>query len=322
MTKYDQTPELSRGDIDTAGHRRRDDAWLEKAWADPATRVLVLQSGDPRSYGWRALLARQSRALVTTAEGQPRLVFHTPAEAPEGERYLLGVDGEGRAVFAVRTASDDALPEREGGEAASLREVGALLDDRDSGLLTHAVALANWNATHRFCPMCGAPTRMAAAGHVRVCEAEDAEHFPRMDPAVIMLVHREVDGVEQCLLANNPRWPSNRYSVLAGFVEPGESLERAVVREVAEEVGVLVSEPAYFASQPWPFPRSLMLGYLAPAVGETERTDVEEIADVRWFSRAELYEAVRAGEVLLPGSVSIARKLIEYWYGGELPGEW
>lgn len=284
--------------------------------------MLVLQSGDPSTYGWRALLARQSRALVTTGPGRPRLVFHSPAEAPEGERYLLGADSEGRAIFAVRAAADRDLPEREGTESASLREVGALLDDRDSGLLTHAVAVANWNATHRFCPMCGAPLSMTAAGHVRVCEQEGTEHFPRMDPAVIMLVHREADGVEQCLLGNNPRWPSNRYSVLAGFVEPGESLEQAVVREVAEEVGVLVAEPRYLASQPWPFPRSLMLGYLARAVGETERTDAEEIADVRWFSRPQLYEAAHAGEVLLPGSVSIARKLIEHWYGGELPGEW
>ncbi len=322
MTNHDLTPALSRGDVDTAAHRRRDDAWLDKAWADPTTRVLVLRSGDPGSHGWREVLARHSGARVTTTTDQPRLVFDTPAEAPDGERYLLGVDGEGRAIFAVRADSGDAPPERAGAEFAPLREVGALLADGDSGLLTHAVALANWNATHRFCPLCGAATRMAAAGHVRVCEAEGTEQYPRMDPAVIMLVHREVGGVDQCLLANNPRWPGNRYSVLAGFVEPGESLEQAVVREVAEEVGVLVGEPEYLASQPWPFPRSLMLGYLACAVGETERTDTEEIADIGWFSRRELHDAVHSGEVRLPGSVSIARKLIEHWYGGELPGEW
>ncbi|WP_046470328.1 NAD(+) diphosphatase [Allosalinactinospora lopnorensis] len=322
MAHRNLTPALSRGVIDTAGHRRRDDAWLEKTWADPATRVLVLEGGDPDSYGWKALLARQSRAMITTGTERPELVFRPSAEAPEGERYLLGVDEAGRAVFAVRAAPGIPLQERADSRPASLREVGALLDDRDSGLLTHAVAVANWNATHRFCPGCGAPMRMAAAGHVRVCEKEGTEHFPRMDPAVIMLVHREVDGVGQCLLGHNPQWPANRYSVLAGFVEPGESLEQAVAREVAEEVGVIVAEPEYLASQPWPFPRSLMLGYLARAVGEAERTDHEEIAEVCWFSRPELRAAAESGEVLLPGAVSIARKLIEYWYGAELPGGW
>ncbi|WP_245646074.1 NAD(+) diphosphatase [Nocardiopsis trehalosi] len=315
-------PALSRGHVDPAGHRRTDDAWLERAWADPGTRVLVLESGDPGSYGWQALLARQSRALVTAGPDGHRLVFVPPAAAPEGERYLLGADDEGHAYFAVRAAGGAPFPEVAGAEPASLREVGALLDDRDSGLLTHAVAVANWNAGTRFCRSCGAPLRMAAAGHVRMCDAEGIEHFPRTDPAVIMLVHREVDGAEQCLLGHNPRWPENRYSVLAGFVEPGESLEQAVAREVAEEVGVAVADPRYLGSQPWPFPRSLMLGFTARAVGTAERTDAQEISDVRWFTRPELLAAAESGAVLLPGPVSIARKLIEHWYGGPLPGGW
>ncbi|MDT0301506.1 NAD(+) diphosphatase [Streptomonospora wellingtoniae] len=321
MHSFDEIPALSRGTVDQAGHRRGDEEWLDKTWADPETRVLVLRDGDPAD-GVQARTARRSRALVAAGADGPHLVFASPAEAPEGERFLLGVDESRRAYFAVLAEPDAQVPQPPGAEPASLREAGALLGDRDSGLFTRAVALAHWNATHRFCPACGAPARPAAAGHLRVCTREGTENYPRTDPAVIMLVHRETGGTEECLLGHNPRWPEGRYSVLAGFVEPGESLEQAVVREVAEETGVAVSAPRYQASQPWPFPRSLMLGYTARATGEAERTDDQEISDVRWFTRAALREAVESGEVLLPGSVSIARKLIEQWYGGRLPGEW
>lgn len=322
MLSSDETPALSRGTIDAAGHRRGDEEWLEKAWADARTRVLVLQDGDPGTEDHRRRMGRRSYALVTQSDEGPLLVFSPPEQAPEGERYLLGVDESGRAYFAVLAGADARVPEVPGAEPASLREAGALLGDRDSGLFTRAVALAHWNATHRFCPACGAPAAPAGAGHLRVCTREGTENYPRTDPAVIMLVHREVDGVEECLLGHNPRWPESRYSVLAGFVEPGESLEQAVVREVAEEVGVTVADPVYQGSQPWPFPRSLMLGYTARATGRVERTDDEEISHARWFTRPALREAAESGEVLLPGSVSIARKLIEHWYGGRLPGEW
>ncbi|GAB3464905.1 NAD(+) diphosphatase [Streptomonospora sediminis] len=323
MLSSTETPALSRGTIDPVGHRRTDDTWLEKAWADPGTRVLVLESGDPAAEDRRMLLDRRSRTLVATdRDGEPHVVFTSPEHAPEGDRYLLGTDETGRAHFAVLAAADHGLPDIPGARPASLRETGALLGDRDSGLFTRAVALAHWNATHRFCPACGAATRSAGAGHLRVCTREGTEHYPRTDPAVIMLVHRGSGAGEECLLGHNPRWPENRYSVLAGFVEPGESLEQAVVREVAEEVGVAVTDPVYQASQPWPFPRSLMLGYTARAVGDAERTDDQEISESRWFTRTALREAAESGEVLLPGSVSIARKLIEHWYGGRLPGEW
>ncbi|QRN80690.1 MAG: NAD(+) diphosphatase [Nocardiopsis sp. BM-2018] len=311
------TPLLARSTVNPAGHRRGDDDWLAAAWADPNTRVLVLEGGEPGSYGWKALMAKQSRALVTT--GQTReLVLLDPHHAPAGERYLLGSDGE-RAYFAVRSHQD--LEPNPVAEPASLREVGAVLNDHDTGLFTRAVALANWNASHGFCPRCGARTRIEKAGHVRVCEEEGTEQFPRMDPAVIMLVHRERDGQEECLLGNNPNWDAHRFSVLAGFVDAGESLEQAVIREVAEEAGVVVEDPRYLSSQPWPVPRSLMMGYTARAVGETERTD-DEIAETRWFTRAELAEAVHSEEVVLPGRLSIARTLIEHWYGAELPGGW
>ncbi|MFE9242681.1 NAD(+) diphosphatase [Nocardiopsis sp. NPDC006938] len=311
------TPLLARSTVDPVGHRRGDDDWLAAAWADPATRVLVLEGGEPGSYGWQALMAKQSRALVTT--GQTReLVLVDPHHAPPGERYLLGSDGE-RAYFAVRSHQE--LAANPVAEPASLREVGAILSDHDTGLFTRAIALANWNASHGFCPRCGSRTRIEKAGHVRVCEEEGTEQYPRMDPAVIMLVHRERDGREECLLGNNPHWDARRFSVLAGFVDAGESLEAAVIREVAEEAGVVVESPRYLTSQPWPFPRSLMMGYTARAVGETERTD-DEIAETRWFTRAALAEAVHAEEVVLPGRVSIARTLIEHWYGAELPGGW
>ncbi|WP_017556719.1 NAD(+) diphosphatase [Nocardiopsis baichengensis] len=326
MDTPDPTPLLSRSAVDMAGHRRGDQEWLDKAWADPATRVLVLEGGDATTYGWRNLLARQSRALVRDEGDRVGLVYTGTGQAPPGERFLLGADDEGRAYFAVLAQGESGAFDRAGREPgvreASLREAGAVLDDAEAGLLTHAVALANWHAAHPFCPMCGGPTRTSAAGHVRVCEREGTEQFPRMDPAVIMLVHRERDGEEQCLLGHNPAWPENRYSVLAGYVEPGESLEQAVVREVAEEVGVAVEDPRYVSSQPWPFPRSLMLGFTARAVGEAERTDAEEITDVQWLSRRELHAAAESGRVVLPGRVSIARLLIEQWYGGRLPGAW
>ena len=310
-------PVLSRAAIDAAAHRRTDQAWLDRAWRDPGTRVLVLKGKDPTSHGRHALMAEQPRVLATTGD-DPELVFITPQDAPEGERYLLGT-ADGRAYFAVCSPAGPA--ECDGAEPASLRELGPLLSDRDTGLLTRAVALANWHATHGFCPSCGAPTTISAAGHVRLCEREGREQFPRTDPAVIMLVHRGEGEDEQVLLGNNPNWNARRYSVLAGFVDAGESLEQAVVREVAEEAGVVVDEPRYLSSQPWPFPRSLRVGDTARAIGETERTD-DELGVLRWFTRSELAAAAASGEIVLPGPVSIARTLIEHWQGEALPGHW
>jgi NAD+ diphosphatase len=288
---------LSRGTVNRSAALRNDTAWLERAWADERTRVLLVADG---------------RAPVRHEGETAALVFVSPSQAPDGDRYLLGVDEDGVAYFAVRAKA----PEGERWEG--LRRAGALLGDRDAGLLVTAVALEAWHATHEHCPRCGARTEIAAGGFMRVCPADGSEHFPRVDPAVIMLVH---DG-ERCLLARGPRWPENRFSVLAGFVEPGESLEQAVAREVAEEVGVTVTELHYMGSQPWPFPRSLMLGFFARALSPELRLDPAEIAEARWLSRTELREAVESGEVLLPGQVSIARRLIETWYGGQLPGGW
>jgi NAD+ diphosphatase len=272
-------PALSRATIDRDAALREDDAGLEKAWE--SGEVLVIDD--------------QGRALVEGTD----LVLVRPEEAPEGDRFYLG----GGRYFAVRGP----LPRKLGTVARNLRDVGHLLGDRDAGLMVHAVGLANWHATHTHCPRCGAPTRSVKGGAVRVCDADGTEHFPRTDPAMIVLVH---DGADRCLLGRQPIWPAGRYSTLAGFVEPGESAEQAVVREVLEETGVVVRDVAYSSSQPWPFPASLMLGFTARADGDAEPVATDgELEDARWFHRDEL----RDGSAMLPTPVSIAYKLITEW---------
>jgi NAD+ diphosphatase len=296
---------LSRSGVDRATDRRGDIGWLEAAWADPRTRVLVVHD---------------ARALVRTRDGQLELVFISPADAPEGTRFLLGVDPEGIAYFGVSGAVEREPGDRSdssGAEPMALRQAGALLSDRDAGLLTHAVALAYWHDTHTHCPRCGAATVPAPAGHITTCPVDGTEHFPRLDPAVIMLV---IDPDDRLMLARNALWPKGRMSVVAGFVEPGESGEHAVAREVYEETSIVVDEVRYLGSQPWPMPRSLMLGYEARAAGGQQiQVDEDEIGEARWFSRAELRGAIEAGELGIAPSSSIARRLIEYWYGEELP---
>jgi NAD+ diphosphatase len=297
---------LARSAVDRAAERRTDTAWLDAAWAEPSTRVLVVADG---------------RALVRFTGGGAELAFVRPAGAPPGIRFLLGVDAAGVAYFGVLGPLPDPGPDPGSGvRPASLREVGQLLGDRDAGLMTHAVALANWHAVSTHCSRCGAVTEPGTAGHSRRCPVDGSEHFPRLDPAVIMLV---TDPADRCLLARNARWPERRVSILAGFVEPGESAEQAVAREVAEETGISIGQVWYLGSQPWPMPHSLMLGFRALAAGDQEiRVDADEIAEARWFSRQEVRASVASGELLLPPPVSIAHRIIEFWYGAELPGAW
>ena len=235
-----------------------------------------------------------------------RLRLVTAAQAPPGERALLGEVG-GRTYLAVmvQEVPTELTPQ-------PVRAAGGRLDAVEGGLLVHAVALANWHRTHLRCSRCGEVTQGAQAGHVRRCPACEALHFPRTDPAVIMLV---TDGRDRALLGRQPSWPPRRYSTLAGFVEPGEALEDAVRREVAEEVGITVGDVTYAGSQPWPFPSSLMVGFFATAESDAISVDGSEIAEAAWFTRQEIGALVADGSLLLPGPVSISRWLIDSWRG-------
>jgi NAD+ diphosphatase len=302
---------LSRSAVDRATPRRGDTDWLAVAWADPRTRVLVVHD---------------AQALVADKDGRLDLVLVSPAEAPPGTRFLLGVDDDDVAYFGVSTVvpwggdppypADVPVGEHDA-KPMALRQVGALLSDRDAGLMTHAVALAIWHDSHTHCPQCGTPTVPAPAGHLTTCPADGTEHFPRLDPAVIMLV---IDPDDRLMLARNALWPPGRMSVVAGFVEPGESAEHAVAREVYEETAIVVGQVRYLGSQPWPMPRSLMLGFQATAKGgQRIAVDEEEIGEACWFTREELRAAIDVGELGIAPTSSIARRLIEYWYGAELP---
>ncbi|GHE57921.1 NUDIX hydrolase [Streptomyces longispororuber] len=294
-------PALSRAAVDRAGEHRTDEAWLSAAWLRSSTRVV--------------LVAQDHTLVAEDGAGQLEVVLLPASSAPDGTRYFLGSDTAGVDYFAVSVPS--LRPYRTlGTREAGLRETGTLLSPRDVGLLVHAVALDAWHRSHPFCPRCAHATDVAFGGHMRRCPSCRTEHFPRTDPAVIMLV---TDTEDRCLLARNAAWQEGRWSVLAGFVDPGESLEQAVRREVLEEVGVRADSVRYAGSQAWPFPASLMLGFFASAANPAIAVDGEEIAQARWFSRARLREAMVEGVVALPSRVSIARVMIEQWYGEPLP---
>jgi NAD+ diphosphatase len=266
--------------LDRAGDRRRDDAWVAAQRADPAARAVVAGPDG-----------------VQVRDGRLALV---PLGEIGGEPLLLGLDG-GSPVFAADAAD---------GSLMGLREAAATLPRADGGLAAYAAALLNWHRRHGFCANCGAPTEIREAGHVRTCPRCGAEHHPRTDPVVIMLVLRG----DEVLLGRQARWPPGRYSALAGFVEPGESLEEAVAREVLEEAGVVVGPPRYVSSQPWPFPASLMLGFAAPWVSGEPVVGDEELEDARWFTRAEVRDAVaERGPLRLPPPLAIARRLLDGW---------
>jgi NAD+ diphosphatase len=275
--------------LDRAGQHRRDEAWLAARLADPATRVVAA-----------------SAAGVIVAGERPRM-FAVDALPDALELVLLGVDGDGRAVFAADPG--DALP----GERRGLRDLAPMLSQAEGGMVAHAVGLLNWHRRHRFCANCGAASEAREAGHVRVCPACGTQHHPRTDPVVIMLV---TDG-DRALLGRQAQWPTGRYSALAGFVEPGESLEEAVAREVREEAGVRVADVCYRSSQPWPFPTSLMLGFSARWAGGEPVVRDGELDDVGWFARRAIVE----GDVQLPPPTAIARRLIDEWLGDDAAPE-
>ena len=289
---------LSRHAHDRIALHRNDDAWLDEAWRDPATRVLLLDGGQ---------------VVVPDGGEEPRIGWVAPHEAPEGLRILLG-QRDGAVHFAVQV---DELPG--GRRSENLRAFVQTLPVDEAALVVHAVAMGEWHRSHRFCPRCGRPLEAVQAGHQLVCPGCGRSQFPRTDPAVIMAV---TDDEDRCLLGRQPRWPEGRYSTLAGFVEPGESFEQAVAREVLEEVGVEVGEVTYFGNQPWPFPASLMIGFFARARTTEIDVDGAEISDARWFTREQMRAEAEAGTLLLPSGISISRSLVETWYGGPLPGQW
>ncbi|GAA2811238.1 NAD(+) diphosphatase [Saccharopolyspora taberi] len=259
------------------------------------------------------------RIILVDAKGRTRVedgrrLAHQPTtdfgHTPVPGAVLLGAEA-GVGYWALRVEQDGA---QDGWQ--DLRAAGAVLDDTDAGLLTTAVGLLGWHENARYCARCGAATNRAHAGWMRRCTGCDREEYPRTDPSMICLVH---DGAGQVLLARQPSWPAQRYSVLAGFVETGESLEACVRREVMEEVGVDVSDVRYLGSQPWPFPRSLMLGFAAVADRSAPlRPAPGEIEEARWFTREQVRAALDADGVgveglRLPPSVSIAYGMLTGW---------
>ena len=295
---------LSRHQLDRDYLSRSEPNLFETLFADPATRILLLADGA---------------ALLDDRGG---LALKSPDEVPEGELCLylgrsVGPDSPGVAFVAVVLSDSVAASvELEASRWGSLRDLGSTLSDLEAGLFTAALALANWHDSHRFSPRTGVPTETGQAGWVRRSVEDGRELFPRTDAAIIVGI---LDSEDRILLGSNALWPENRYSLLAGFVEPGESLESAVAREVFEESGIRVIDPVYVGSQPWPFPASLMLGFIArvdPTQESILTPDGEEIIDLRWFSRDELTSALPT--ISLPGPTSIARAILESWYGGPI----
>jgi NAD+ diphosphatase len=277
--------------FDRAAERRRDAAWLAARRREPGSLVVPLSGLRVRIGG----IDEAPRAVL------PRL-GDIGRPLPE-EAVFLGMSGLD-AVFAAELGEPPALA----GAFVELRSVGTLLPAGEAGLLAYARALAHWHARHRFCGACGTESLVAQGGHARQCPACGNETFPRTDPAVIVLVTRG----ERCLLGRAGRFPPGMYSTLAGFVEPGESLEETLRREVREEVGIELGAVVYRSSQPWPFPQSLMLGFRAEALGEALRIDPEELENARWLNRALLRDEARR-PVRLPSPDSIARYLIDEW---------
>jgi NAD+ diphosphatase len=269
---------------------------------------------DPTGGRPVRVLHVDGRRNVPVHEGPkgPQLMWDEQPELPIGAIYLGEADGVPYA--AVRAEHALTVNGRHVDAWTGLREIGADLDDLDAGLLAEAIGILEWHERNRFSPLSGAATTIEKAGWVQRDPKTGAEMFPRTDPAVIMLVH---DGADRCVLGRQAVWPPGRFSILAGFVEPGESAEGAVAREVAEEVGVQVTDIRYVGSQPWPFPQSLMLGCTPRVDGETTlRLDEDEIEEARWFTREELRSG--SGPRALPPPVSIARHIIDRWVDGDL----
>jgi len=306
MSKLLHLP-LAQAVVDRDGANRDSAELFDLLWLEPETRILVLHKG-------KTLVRDGELRLLTTEEstaGKYRVYLgRTTVELgdqPKGTAIVLSVlsDNAANAIEADPT------------NWIELRRSGSGLHPRDAALVTQALAIHNWHETHQHCPNCGQLTIMKQGGWSRMCIAEDRELFPRTDSAVIVSI---IDDQDRILLGTQGSWENNRWSVLAGFVEAAESLEAAVVREMFEESGLLVTDPVYLGSQSWPYPYSLMLAFTARVDSsnhaDSYKPDGVEIAKLRWFSRAEL--KAEAKEISLPNRISIARSLIEHWLGEEI----
>lgn len=281
---------------------------------------LIDRAGDLRSNPARLEELWQQAQIIEIGKGRVRstqdgLTFIPSEEAVGGERYFLGIDrttetpyfgwGSGKVVI------ENGLADTE--DYLTLRELAGELSPLHLEITMHAIALSNWHDSHPHCAKCGAPTRAALGGAVRICDLDESQHHPRTDAAIIVLIK---DRADRILLGHQPVWPEGRFSTFAGFLEPGETFEQCVAREAMEESGVQLSEITYLGSQPWPFPASIMIAFSAITDAPDEaRPDGEEITEVKWFSRAELKAEAAAGTLLLPPTVSVARRMIESWLG-------
>lgn len=317
---------LAREDVDRGCEVRAQESWLPSIWSRPETRVLWLHGGLAPVYNGQLVLCSVPDDDLAPADRHETSVYlgrsleHRNGSTggnSAAELVLLIADSSGPAPILDRPEVAGTPIDAEKITWVGVRDVAAALSSRDAGIFVEAVAVANWHARNGFCPRCGAATRITTSGWVRVCPQDNSEHFPRTDPAIIVAI---TDPDDRILLGNNAQWGPTRFSTLAGFVEPGESLEAAVKREIYEESHLRVHSPRYLGSQPWPFPQSLMLGFTARTdTPEEAVSDGEEVLTVRWFTRDELREQVERGDVMIPGASSIARALLEHWYGGSLP---
>lgn len=298
---------LNLSPIDRASDVRIDTAKLAHLWID----AQIIQIVDSR-------LSATDKALTFI---DAATVAQLQSDFAEGERFFLGTNRDNNqpyfawATTWINPATDDGVADfdqRKYEGFKTLREVGGNLDSEELALAMHSVGLANWHATHTHCARCGAPTVSDLGGSVRTCPVDSNQHYPRTDAAVIVLVK---DTADRILLGHQPVWPEKRFSTFAGFVETGESFEECVSREVFEEAGVYLEKIKYLTSQPWPFPASIMIAFEGIATRPQDaRPDGTEITEVRWFSRDEMKAAVATGDLLLPPSISVARRMISSWY--------